>query len=127
MKELILLLLSKHKNNSASNTSSTGLLSPETHSVAKEVVMQHSGKDAPVPVFLKLFVTSNSKLSFSNFSVAFLCVVFSQTQILHDLQIVSFCFDLRLTLRPNFFRDKLVKKQYSLSFIGSVDSVLRRV
>lgn len=54
MKELILLLLSKHKN-SASNTSSTGLLSPETHSVAKEVVMQHSGKDAPVPVFLKLF------------------------------------------------------------------------
>lgn len=130
MKELILLLLSKHKNNSASNTSSTGLLSPETHSVAKEVVMQHSGKDAPVPVFLKLFVTSNSKLSFSklsNFSVAFLCVVFSQTQILHDLQIVSFCFDLRLTLRPNFFRDKLVKKQYSLSFIGSVDSVLRRI
>lgn len=66
MKELILLLLSKHKNNSASNTSSTGLLSPETHSVAKEVVMQHSGKDAPVPVFLKLFVTSNSKLLFSN-------------------------------------------------------------
>lgn len=48
-------------------------------------------------------------------------VLFSvKTQILHDLQIVSFCFDLRLTLRPNFFRDKLVKKQYSLSFSGSV-------
>lgn len=117
MKELI---LSKHKN---AFCFQHFIHWAETHSVAKEVVMQRSGKDAPVPVFLKLFVTSNSKLSFSeqsNFSVAFLCVVFSQTQILHDLQIVSFCFDLRLTLRPNFFRDKLVKKQYSLSFSGSV-------